>query len=62
MRAGRRQPPLKALHTNCGTVQQTNRLSVTEENSRVVEELIEENHDMKNKLETLRALCRTPPQ
>lgn len=33
-----------------------------EENSRVVEELIEENHDMKNKLETLRALCRTPPQ
>ncbi|XP_029330357.1 centrosomal protein of 152 kDa isoform X2 [Mus caroli] len=34
----------------------------TEENSRVVEELIEENHDMKNKLETLRALCRTPPR
>ncbi|XP_029330358.1 centrosomal protein of 152 kDa isoform X3 [Mus caroli] len=33
-----------------------------EENSRVVEELIEENHDMKNKLETLRALCRTPPR
>uniref|UniRef100_A0A8C6GI55 Centrosomal protein 152 n=1 Tax=Mus spicilegus TaxID=10103 RepID=A0A8C6GI55_MUSSI len=34
----------------------------TEENSRVVEELIEENHDMKNKLEALRALCRTPPR
>ncbi|XP_006500536.1 centrosomal protein of 152 kDa isoform X7 [Mus musculus] len=33
-----------------------------EENSRVVEELIEENHDMKNKLEALRALCRTPPR
>ncbi|XP_076785790.1 centrosomal protein of 152 kDa isoform X4 [Arvicanthis niloticus] len=32
------------------------------ENSRVVEELIEENHDMKNKLEALRALCRTPPR
>ncbi|XP_028640833.1 centrosomal protein of 152 kDa isoform X3 [Grammomys surdaster] len=33
-----------------------------EENSRVVEELIEENHEMKNKLEALRALCRTPPR
>ncbi|XP_051000494.1 centrosomal protein of 152 kDa [Acomys russatus] len=33
-----------------------------EENSRVVEELIEENNDMKNKLEALKALCRTPPR
>ncbi|XP_031227608.1 centrosomal protein of 152 kDa isoform X2 [Mastomys coucha] len=33
-----------------------------EENSRVVEELIEENRDMRNKLEALRALCRTPPR
>ncbi|XP_057637929.1 centrosomal protein of 152 kDa isoform X4 [Chionomys nivalis] len=34
----------------------------TEENSRVIEELIEENNDMKNKLEALRALCRSPPR
>ncbi|KAL6058213.1 hypothetical protein STEG23_016284, partial [Scotinomys teguina] len=33
-----------------------------EENSRVVEELIEENNDMKNKLEALRGLCRSPPR
>ncbi|XP_075818136.1 centrosomal protein of 152 kDa isoform X3 [Microtus pennsylvanicus] len=33
-----------------------------EENSRVIEELIEENNDMKNKLEALRALCRSPPR
>ncbi|XP_059117286.1 centrosomal protein of 152 kDa isoform X4 [Peromyscus eremicus] len=34
----------------------------TEENGRVVEELIEENNDMKNKLEALRGLCRSPPR
>ncbi|XP_037061086.1 centrosomal protein of 152 kDa isoform X3 [Peromyscus leucopus] len=34
----------------------------TEENSRVVEELIEENNDMKNQLEALRGLCRSPPR
>ncbi|XP_008830003.1 centrosomal protein of 152 kDa isoform X3 [Nannospalax galili] len=33
-----------------------------EENSRVVEELIGENNDMKNKLEELRIFCRTPPR
>ncbi|XP_044915293.1 centrosomal protein of 152 kDa isoform X8 [Felis catus] len=33
-----------------------------EENNKVVEELIEENNDMKSKLEELRALCRTPPR
>ncbi|XP_040602141.1 centrosomal protein of 152 kDa isoform X3 [Mesocricetus auratus] len=33
-----------------------------EENSRVVEELIEENNDMKNKLEALRACCASPPR
>uniref|UniRef100_A0A8C9B563 Centrosomal protein 152 n=1 Tax=Phocoena sinus TaxID=42100 RepID=A0A8C9B563_PHOSS len=32
-----------------------------EENSKVVEELLEENNDMKNKLEELRTLCKTPP-
>uniref|UniRef100_A0A8D0ME93 Centrosomal protein 152 n=1 Tax=Sus scrofa TaxID=9823 RepID=A0A8D0ME93_PIG len=32
-----------------------------EENSKVVEELIEENNDMKNKLEELRTLCKTLP-
>ncbi|XP_007644934.1 centrosomal protein of 152 kDa isoform X3 [Cricetulus griseus] len=31
-------------------------------NSRVIEELIEENNDMKNKLEALRAHCRSPPR
>uniref|UniRef100_A0A8D2ANM1 Centrosomal protein 152 n=1 Tax=Sciurus vulgaris TaxID=55149 RepID=A0A8D2ANM1_SCIVU len=33
-----------------------------EENNKVVEELIEENNDMKNKLEELQTLCRTPPR
>ncbi|XP_054522887.1 centrosomal protein of 152 kDa isoform X7 [Pan troglodytes] len=33
-----------------------------EENNKVVEELIEENNDMKNKLEELRTLCKTPPR
>ncbi|XP_026952442.1 centrosomal protein of 152 kDa isoform X3 [Sagmatias obliquidens] len=32
-----------------------------EENSKVVEELLEENSDMKNKLEELRTLCKTLP-
>ncbi|XP_047395982.1 centrosomal protein of 152 kDa isoform X7 [Sciurus carolinensis] len=34
----------------------------TEENNKVVEELIEENNDMKNKLEELQTLCKTPPR
>nr|XP_014997677.2 centrosomal protein of 152 kDa isoform X5 [Macaca mulatta] len=33
-----------------------------EENNKVIEELIEENNDMKNKLEELRTLCKTPPR
>ncbi|XP_074183871.1 centrosomal protein of 152 kDa isoform X2 [Rhinolophus sinicus] len=33
-----------------------------EENSKVVEELLEENNDMKNKLEELRTLCKVPPR
>ncbi|XP_036910483.1 centrosomal protein of 152 kDa isoform X2 [Sturnira hondurensis] len=33
-----------------------------EENSKVVEELIEENNDMKSKLEELRTLCKIPPR
>ncbi|XP_064341691.1 centrosomal protein of 152 kDa isoform X4 [Camelus dromedarius] len=32
------------------------------ENSKVVEELIEENNDMKSKLGELRTLCKTPPR
>ncbi|XP_060030607.1 centrosomal protein of 152 kDa isoform X7 [Erinaceus europaeus] len=32
------------------------------ENNKVVEELIEENNDMKIKLEELRTLCKTPPR
>lgn len=37
------------------------KLSFLEENTKVVEELIEENNDMKNKLEELRTLCKTLP-
>ncbi|EHH63062.1 Centrosomal protein of 152 kDa [Macaca fascicularis] len=33
-----------------------------EENNKVIEELIEENNDVKNKLEELRTLCKTPPR
>ncbi|KAM5338202.1 centrosomal protein of 152 kDa isoform 2-T4 [Glossophaga mutica] len=33
-----------------------------EENSKVVEELIEENNEMKSKLEELRTLCKIPPR
>ncbi|XP_064148075.1 centrosomal protein of 152 kDa isoform X12 [Loxodonta africana] len=33
-----------------------------EENSKVVEELIDENNDMKNKLEELKTLSKTPPR
>ncbi|XP_021549644.1 centrosomal protein of 152 kDa isoform X2 [Neomonachus schauinslandi] len=33
-----------------------------EENTKVVEELIEENNDVKSKLEELRTLCKTPPR
>lgn len=38
------------------------KLSIIEENNKVIEELIEENNDMKNKLEELRTLCKTPPR
>uniref|UniRef100_A0A8C3WSY5 Centrosomal protein 152 n=1 Tax=Catagonus wagneri TaxID=51154 RepID=A0A8C3WSY5_9CETA len=34
---------------------------IREENSKAVEDLIEENNDMKNKLEELRTLCKTLP-
>ncbi|ELV10637.1 Centrosomal protein of 152 kDa [Tupaia chinensis] len=33
-----------------------------EENNKVVEELLEENNDMKNRLKELQALCKTPPR
>lgn len=36
--------------------------SFLEENSKVVEELIEENNDMKSKLEELRTLRNFPPR
>lgn len=36
--------------------------SFLEENSKVVEELIEENNDMKNKLEALRTFHNFPPR
>ncbi|XP_076983924.1 centrosomal protein of 152 kDa isoform X3 [Tamandua tetradactyla] len=35
---------------------------IGEDNSKVVEELIEENNDMKNKLEELRTVSKTPPR
>lgn len=38
------------------------KLSFVEENTKVVEELIEENNDIKNKLEELRTLCKVPPR
>lgn len=37
-------------------------MSFLEENSKVVEELLEENNDMKHKLEELRTLCKVPPR
>ncbi|XP_032962800.1 centrosomal protein of 152 kDa isoform X3 [Rhinolophus ferrumequinum] len=42
------------------TLQETE--TEAEENSKVVEELLEENNDMKNKLEELRTLCKVPPR
>ncbi|XP_029392727.1 centrosomal protein of 152 kDa isoform X2 [Mus pahari] len=56
---------LEKCHRHLQHLERTHKAAVEklgEENSRVVEELIEENHDMKNKLEALRALCRTPPR
>ncbi|XP_045384634.1 centrosomal protein of 152 kDa isoform X8 [Lemur catta] len=52
--------PTSGHHTQPLTLQGTE--AKAEENSKVVEELIEENNDMKNKLEELRTLCKTPPR
>uniref|UniRef100_A0A671E0C1 Centrosomal protein 152 n=1 Tax=Rhinolophus ferrumequinum TaxID=59479 RepID=A0A671E0C1_RHIFE len=55
--AGRGDPgPTSGHHT----LQETE--TEAEENSKVVEELLEENNDMKNKLEELRTLCKVPPR
>ncbi|CAO2579008.1 Centrosomal protein of 152 kDa [Lemmus lemmus] len=56
---------LEKCHRHLQHLERTHRAAVEklgEENSRVIEELIEENNDMKNKLEALRALCRSPPR
>uniref|UniRef100_A0A2K6GUX0 Centrosomal protein 152 n=1 Tax=Propithecus coquereli TaxID=379532 RepID=A0A2K6GUX0_PROCO len=52
--------PTSGHHTRPLALQGTE--AEAEENSKVVEELIEENNDMKNKLEELRILCKTPPR
>ncbi|XP_034516900.1 centrosomal protein of 152 kDa isoform X4 [Ailuropoda melanoleuca] len=65
---GRGDPGVLAVlpAPNFGLCAQTLALQKTEaeaeENSKVVEELIEENNDMKSKLEELRTLCKTPPR
>ncbi|XP_052580299.1 centrosomal protein of 152 kDa isoform X4 [Peromyscus californicus insignis] len=56
---------LEKCHSHLQHLERTHKAAVEklgEENSRVVEELIEENNDMKNKLEALRGLCRSPPR
>ncbi|XP_078190335.1 centrosomal protein of 152 kDa isoform X8 [Callithrix jacchus] len=52
--------PTAGHHAQPLALQQTE--AEVEENNKVVEELIEENNDMKNKLEELRTLCKTPPR
>nr|XP_012297812.1 centrosomal protein of 152 kDa isoform X8 [Aotus nancymaae] len=52
--------PTAGHHAQPLALQQTE--AEVEENDKVVEELIEENNDMKNKLEELRTLCKTPPR
>ncbi|KAL1785749.1 centrosomal protein of 152 kDa isoform X1 [Sigmodon hispidus] len=56
---------LEKCHRHLQHLERTHRAAVEklgEENSRVVEELIGENNDMKNELEALRTLCRSPPR
>ncbi|XP_011353380.1 centrosomal protein of 152 kDa isoform X4 [Pteropus vampyrus] len=52
--------PTSGHHAQPLTLQETE--TKAEENSKVVEELIEENNEMKNKLEELRNLCKIPPR
>uniref|UniRef100_A0A9L0JQ71 Centrosomal protein 152 n=1 Tax=Equus asinus TaxID=9793 RepID=A0A9L0JQ71_EQUAS len=52
--------PTSGYHAQPLALQETE--AEAEENSKVVEELIEENNDMKNKLEELRTLCKIPPR
>nr|XP_035931861.1 centrosomal protein of 152 kDa isoform X5 [Halichoerus grypus] len=65
---GRGDPGVLAVHPapTFGCCAQALALQKTEaeaeENTKVVEELIEENNDMKSKLEELRTLCKTPPR
>ncbi|XP_064426582.1 centrosomal protein of 152 kDa isoform X7 [Mirounga angustirostris] len=65
---GRGDPGVLAVHPapTFGCCAQALALQKTEaeaeENTKVVEELIEENNDVKSKLEELRTLCKTPPR
>nr|KAF6483639.1 centrosomal protein 152 [Rousettus aegyptiacus] len=52
--------PTSGHHAQPLTLQETE--TKAEDNSKVVEELIEENNEMKNKLEELRNLCKIPPR
>ncbi|XP_036156675.1 centrosomal protein of 152 kDa isoform X2 [Myotis myotis] len=52
--------PTSGHHAQTSASKQTE--AEAEENSKVVEELIEENNDMKSKLEELRTLCNLPPR
>ncbi|EHH27303.1 Centrosomal protein of 152 kDa [Macaca mulatta] len=52
--------PAAGHHAQALALQETE--AEAEENNKVIEELIEENNDMKNKLEELRTLCKTPPR
>ncbi|XP_053526100.1 centrosomal protein of 152 kDa isoform X2 [Artibeus jamaicensis] len=52
--------PTSGHHAQTLALQDTE--AEAEENSKVVEELIEENNDMKSKLEELRTLCKIPPR
>ncbi|XP_074249749.1 centrosomal protein of 152 kDa isoform X9 [Saimiri boliviensis] len=52
--------PTAGHHAQPLALQQTE--AEVEENNKVVEELIDENNDMKNKLEELQTLCKTPPR
>nr|XP_045013317.1 centrosomal protein of 152 kDa isoform X2 [Jaculus jaculus] len=45
-------------HAQSSALQETE----AEDNTKVVEELIEENHDMKNNLDELRTICTPPPR
>ncbi|XP_037689970.1 centrosomal protein of 152 kDa isoform X3 [Choloepus didactylus] len=52
--------PTSEHHAQPVALQETG--AEAEENSKVIEELIEENNDMKNKLEELRTVSKTPPR